>query len=448
MAVFGTWIKRTVQQVLDPDREQRTQEYAKLLLAALQKRREQFSLDAFAKEVNISKQDLDAARSHVYCDLLDRAWKDGKVTGEEKAILSRAAERLQIPLPETRTIQLTVARDRFAASLAAAMDDGVIEDREAARLQEIAAAVDCSLSEFVSRYFLSEGESFLRGVFAACTYGGTLADDAWERLVASTSKLGLSRQALSTAILPQSHRFIEHVLADAKSDGELSEEEEKHLTSLVQKLNLPPNSRSYLDESIAALRLIRQVRAGNLPSINRPVGIAVRAGEIVHLHTPATWMQRRILKSGDKWEEHVGSLTVTDNRLIFTSNTKSYDVRFAKIAGHSGKTGQIRLQRMEKPESAILVIEDEPISYAILEGAIALALQTRLAKQGGKPDRHIPREVRQRVWQRYGGACAECGDGQYLEFDHVIPVAKGGSNSDANVQLLCRKCNLKKSDFI
>jgi 5-methylcytosine-specific restriction endonuclease McrA len=52
------------------------------------------------------------------------------------------------------------------------------------------------------------------------------------------------------------------------------------------------------------------------------------------------------------------------------------------------------------------------------------------------------------VWQRYGGRCAECKADTYLEFDHIIPVAKGGGNSDTNVQLLCRKCNLTKSDNI
>jgi 5-methylcytosine-specific restriction endonuclease McrA len=35
-----------------------------------------------------------------------------------------------------------------------------------------------------------------------------------------------------------------------------------------------------------------------------------------------------------------------------------------------------------------------------------------------------------------------------LEFDHIIPVAKGGSNAETNVQLLCRRCNGKKSDMI
>ena len=46
------------------------------------------------------------------------------------------------------------------------------------------------------------------------------------------------------------------------------------------------------------------------------------------------------------------------------------------------------------------------------------------------------------------GRYAECGAGEYLEFDHIVPVAKGGSNSDSTVQLLCQKCNVKKSDNI
>jgi hypothetical protein len=141
-------------------------------------------------------------------------------------------------------------------------------------------------------------------------------------------------------------------------------------------------------------------------------------------------------------------MTLTDNRILFSSDTRSFDVKYGKIVSYSGETGVIRIQRMEKPESIICINEDEPIAYAIFEGALALSHQTIIAKRDGAPSRHIPRDVRQRVWQRYGGRCAECGANQYLEFDHVVPVAKGGSSTDANVQLLCRGCNLKKSDLI
>lgn len=62
--------------------------------------------------------------------------------------------------------------------------------------------------------------------------------------------------------------------------------------------------------------------------------------------------------------------------------------------------------------------------------------------------RRIPQDVKAAVWQRDQGQCAECGASEYLEFDHVIPFSKGGANTEGNVQLLCRSCNLSKSDRI
>jgi len=79
---------------------------------------------------------------------------------------------------------------------------------------------------------------------------------------------------------------------------------------------------------------------------------------------------------------------------------------------------------------------------------IQLHSQVLRKKIDGAVDRHIPRDIRQRVWQRYGGKCAECAAMDYLEFDHIVPVSRGGSNSEQNVQLLCRRCNLQKSDKI
>lgn len=57
---------------------------------------------------------------------------------------------------------------------------------------------------------------------------------------------------------------------------------------------------------------------------------------------------------------------------------------------------------------------------------------------------HIPKEVKYEVFQRDGGKCVECGTGFDLQYDHVIPVALGGSSSAANLQLLCGDCNRKK----
>lgn len=60
----------------------------------------------------------------------------------------------------------------------------------------------------------------------------------------------------------------------------------------------------------------------------------------------------------------------------------------------------------------------------------------------------IPDDVQILVWNRDGGKCVKCGSQEFLEFDHIIPFSKGGSNSARNIQLLCQKCNRTKLDKI
>lgn len=60
----------------------------------------------------------------------------------------------------------------------------------------------------------------------------------------------------------------------------------------------------------------------------------------------------------------------------------------------------------------------------------------------------IPAEVRREVWRRDGGACVKCGSRRNLEYDHIVPVSKGGSNTARNIELLCETCNRSKSDSI
>tara|TARA_R100000789_G_C3017071_1_gene152681 strand:- start:1861 stop:2355 length:495 start_codon:yes stop_codon:yes gene_type:complete len=62
--------------------------------------------------------------------------------------------------------------------------------------------------------------------------------------------------------------------------------------------------------------------------------------------------------------------------------------------------------------------------------------------------RRISQKVKNQVWNRDNGKCVECGSNEKLEFDHIIPFSKGGSNTYRNIQLLCEKCNRTKSDKI
>lgn len=66
------------------------------------------------------------------------------------------------------------------------------------------------------------------------------------------------------------------------------------------------------------------------------------------------------------------------------------------------------------------------------------------ADEAGATRRTIPQAVKNQVWTRDNGKCVICGSSERLEFDHIIPLAKGGANTYRNLQLLCEKCNRSK----
>ena len=70
---------------------------------------------------------------------------------------------------------------------------------------------------------------------------------------------------------------------------------------------------------------------------------------------------------------------------------------------------------------------------------MAVGTEDRRAARTG-----IPQDVKLAVWRQFGGQCANCGSPELIEYDHVIPLALGGSNTARNLQLLCADCNRAK----
>ena len=91
----------------------------------------------------------------------------------------------------------------------------------------------------------------------------------------------------------------------------------------------------------------------------------------------------------------------------------------------------------------------------IAEGQRLAALQTieQTSSSGAEAESEQTRqairaEVRREVWRRDQGQCARCGSRENLEYDHIIPVSRGGSNTARNIELLCESCNRSKSDSV
>ena len=106
-----------------------------------------------------------------------------------------------------------------------------------------------------------------------------------------------------------------------------------------------------------------------------------------------------------------------------------------------------KLELYTEDEKKLMIKEhyykhNEKFSKLIKAIKLFESLETKNINHSREP---IPEQVRFSVWRRDEGKCIQCGSNKGLEFDHIIPFSKGGSNTERNLQLLCEKCNRTKS---
>ena len=448
MAALLNWLKRTATQLIDPDRERSIAALAKSIETTLSKYRQNFSVTSFVSGHEVDASDLREATELVYRTLLARAWKDSALSEKEQQTLGWASVALNISPQRASELNLALGSQEFERALIAAVEDGEINDAEANRLKGIAQSLNSDVGSMIRSYFSNEGARFLQALFGATVQSGWIDANGWNRLVDATAKLGLTRDEMLRAIAGQAQQFAEHVLADAKADATLSREERALLDWLRNNLIFTRDFRQYLDTEIGELDFLTSVMQGVLPTLAGPFAVETRAGEIVHWHSQAERTIVRNAKQGPRFVIDDGIVAITDNRMIFSGRTLAFATSHRSVVGVHWLHKGIELRAPGKGAGVYNFGKANRLAFAVYRTAIGRANQTIVSPTGGIDDRYIPREIRQRVWQRFGGRCAECGSEHYLEFDHVIPIAKGGANSEANIQLLCRGCNLKKSDNI
>ena len=69
--------------------------------------------------------------------------------------------------------------------------------------------------------------------------------------------------------------------------------------------------------------------------------------------------------------------------------------------------------------------------------------------------RYIPAAVKLAVWKRDEGHCTfvgtngeRCGSQHRLEYDHILPVARGGQSTADNLRLRCRPHNQLEAELV
>jgi hypothetical protein len=121
------------------------------------------------------------------------------------------------------------------------------------------------------------------------------------------------------------------------------------------------------------------------------------------------------------------------------------------IPGLRDRTGEIedlieRVRHISPEAIAEGIVQRDAVSLKVAleeRGAkvkIVESVVTR-PRNGREP---IPKSVQREVWRRDGGQCVDCGSRDRLEYDHIVPVVHGGSNTVRNIGLRCESCNRRK----
>lgn len=173
-------------------------------------------------------------------------------------------------------------------------------------------------------------------------------------------------------------------------------------------------------------------------------GLHLPTDEICYLNVNATRV--RYLQASTQLTQ--GQFVVTNRKIRFVAYQQGGEVPLSKVMSVVDfDIYGLALQATTRALTGDYRVPDAAWAAAVIDGALALDRRTLLRENGGSR-RAIPQHVKSEVWQRDGGQCVQCGAQEYLEFDHVIPRSKGGADTARNLQLLCRRCNLAKSNRI
>jgi uncharacterized membrane protein YebE (DUF533 family) len=441
-----TKLKVAAADATDPGREHRIGQFAAELRRALVTQRREFSVDAERDRLSMTSSECRQAAALAYRVFVQKSWEDERQTEKERQQLDWIAAKLELRPSERQSIDEECGRRIFLGAIAHVFADGDVTDVEVARLDQIAASLGTTTAALVQRLYEQEAIGLLRRQFADAAPALTKDPAAWRRIAATARRLGFSESATGGLLEQQMRAVLGHFFADAAADNRLDSVEREAIDRLLNTLPLPASVREYFQDEVRRIVILTDVAEGRMPTATIR-SFSLDAGERGFFEGPALFQRVRTLRSGPRLEEHGGVVGITDTRLLFRGEERSFAVRLRKVIGVDQVRGGVDISSGGKADGTILFGRDAGVPTAILRKAVALAKQTE-TEAGRDRSRFVARDVRQRVWQKYGGSCANCAATQYLEFDHIVPVARGGSNSEQNVQLLCRACNIAKSDRI
>jgi hypothetical protein len=215
-----------------------------------------------------------------------------------------------------------------------------------------------------------------------------------------------------------------------------------HFRRAAAVLKPAPELAHQIDTDLYRKFMLSSVCAGNLPRASAE-GLHLPTDE--HCYLNVTARRLRYLKSGV--QDISGQLVVTNRKVRFIGWQRGSEMALSKLlnAFHANRH-YLTLEATSNTMSGDYIVQDAEWAAAVIDTTLRIDRRTILPGSGRRTP--IPQHVKTEVWQRDHGRCVQCDATDYLEFDHVIPRSRGGADTVGNIQLLCRRCNLAKSDKI
>ncbi|GAA1541416.1 hypothetical protein GCM10009827_071110 [Dactylosporangium maewongense] len=259
----------------------------------------------------------------------------------------------------------------------------------------------------------------------------------WDALWAELRRHRIPESDGREALRPAALHYLHRVLTFAFADDLIEQHEMDEFEEAVRELGIADPAVVEMRRRMQRGLEIGLISNGEVPRVEH-TRLNLGDGEVLHLEEPAVYV--REAETGLR--RSTGKIIATNAKFRFVGGAGA-DLPWSRIVEVRPEYTNIVISTTARRGSGIYEVSDPEYVAAVLTGAMRKARRTAVTP-AQRDSRSVPAAVRTEVWQRDGGACVECQATEYLEFDHVIPWSRGGATSAGNLQLLCRRCNLKK----
>jgi hypothetical protein len=402
---------------------------------------QRFDLNEVFEGIKIPYKRIKEASIEVYKTFISNFLRDYTIDEKERKAICLLSQKLLISQEQAEELEKQCKGRIYDKQLSLRLNDKNLtttKEYELAKIRNILGLTD----EDIYKATKDNAIEAYKKLFRKFSEFGISNAKELEELLRLSRSTGLSPEKAAKVSQEEVKELYRRTVAIICQDGTITEEEENIIEKIKNLLHLSNDMIAPYDKQISRIKEFSQIRRGKLPLINHEGSFYLKSTELCHWFDYCRFQYQT--RSGSK--ELCGKLIVTDRRIIFTAPERSIEFPIRKIINVNLSNSYIALELSSTRGQGWYYVDDPEKLEIIIEALIRRTNYLLAERLDKTQTRHIPDDIKIKVWHRDGGKCIKCGALEYLEYDHIIPFSRGGASSENNVQLLCRKCNLSKRD--